>query len=210
MSSHESQVLRDGPTLEFYSRSGAAYTAAAPARANRFLATFLDMLRPHSRILELGCGGGRDAEAMIAAGHDVDPTDGSAEIASEAARRLGRQVRVMRFDELAETAAYDAVWASACLLHVPRDALPSVLRRVHEALKPGGLHFASYKAGDAEGRDRFGRYYNYLSADAASTAYAAAAPWDIRSITEYEGGSYDGSRVPWIAVVAQRQSIFTP
>ena len=58
-------------------------------------------------------------------------------------------------------AAYDGVWASACLLHVPRDELAGVLARIHRALKPEGLFYASYKVGHGDGRDSFGRYYNY-------------------------------------------------
>jgi SAM-dependent methyltransferase len=195
---------RDAATLDFYSRSADTYVASGPRGASRFLSTFLAMLRPNSRILELGCGGGRDAEAMFAAGFDVEPTDGTPEIAAEAAKRLGRQVRVMRFDELEVSAAYDAVWASASLLHVPRDALPDVLRRVFAALKPGGLHFASYKAGGAEGRDGFGRYFNYLSPADVARVYALSAPWSIESITEYQGGGYDGRPGPWVAIIARR------
>jgi SAM-dependent methyltransferase len=194
----------DAGTLDFYSRLGEGYTSAAPAGPCQFLSGFLERLKPRSRILELGCGSGRDSEAMIAAGHDVDPTDGSPEIAAEAARRLQRPVRVLRFDELAAVEAFDAVWANACLLHVPREVLPEVLRRVYGALKPGGWHFASYKSGGAEGRDRFGRYFNYLSSADATRAYEVSAQWTSLSIIEYQGGSYDGGRLPWIAVVAQR------
>jgi hypothetical protein len=82
---------------------------------------------------------------MIAAGFDVDPTDGTPEIARKAEERLGRCVRVMRFDELDAREVYDAIWASASLLHVPRSSLPEILAFVFEALKPRGLHFASYK-----------------------------------------------------------------
>ena len=68
-------------------------------------------------------------------------------MAAKAEARLGRPVKVMRFDELSEVETYDAVWANASLLHVPRGALGDVLALVFAALKPNGLHFASYKAG---------------------------------------------------------------
>ena len=45
------------------------------------------------------------------------------------------------------------MWANACLLHVPRDELAQVLSLIWRALKPGGAFFASFKTGDAEGRD---------------------------------------------------------
>ncbi len=139
---------------------------------------------------------------MLARGFELDATDGVPEIAHQAEERLGRPVRVMRFDELAAVEAYDGVWAHACLLHVPRPALPGILSRVFRALKPGGIHFANFKGGGREGRDTFGRYFNYLTADEVRAAYRRSAEWDILSLTEDLGGGYDGVRGPWIGITA--------
>jgi hypothetical protein len=98
----------------------------------------------------------------------------------------------------------DAIWASASLLHVPRSSLPQILARVFNALKPGGLHFASYKGGDAEGRDPYGRYFNYLSREDVTEAYRRSRPWEVVSVTEYLGGGYDGQQGPWVAVIVRR------
>lgn len=77
------------------------------------------------------------------AGFDMEPTDGTPEIARQAEERLARKVRVMRFDELDSSEDFDAVWANASLLHVPRPALAHILGLIFKALKPGGLHFAT-------------------------------------------------------------------
>jgi len=163
---------------------------------------FLARLRPGAGVLELGCGGGQDASLMLAAGFDVTPTDGSPGLAAEAEKRLGRPVRLMRFEELDAVAAYDAVWASACLLHVPEDALAGVLGSIRRALKPGGLFFASFKSGDGGDRDSLGRYYNFPSRTTLEAAYAAAGPWSEIVIDEGEGGGYDGVARTWLFVVA--------
>ncbi|AUX76865.1 SAM-dependent methyltransferase domain-containing protein [Sinorhizobium fredii] len=84
---------------------------------------------------------------MIARGFDVTPTDGSPELAAEAERLLGRPVGVVRFEELSWRERFDGIWAEACLLHVPRTALPDVLTRLLRALKFGGVLHASFKAG---------------------------------------------------------------
>ena len=110
----------------------------------------------------------------------------------------------MRFDELDATAEYDAVWAHAALLHVPRPALSSILSLVFRALKPGGVHFASFKGGDGGGRDAFGRYFNYLTVDDVRAAYSRAAAWEIQSITEHPGGAYGGGQERWIGITASR------
>ena len=191
-------------TLDFYSASAPIYLGSGTRGVSKHLSPFLGLLPPRARILELGCGGGWDAEAMIAAGFDVDPTDGTPEIAQKAEERLGRCVRVMRFDELEAREVYDAIWASASLLHVPRSSLSKILALVFEALKPGGLHFASYKGGGAEGRDRYGRYFNYLSREDITEAYRRSGPWKVVSVTEYLGGGYDGRQGPWVAVIVRR------
>lgn len=97
--------MHDEDTLAFYDREAAAYAGrkrGAPAR----LQAFLEQMRPRARILELGCGGGQDAELMIAAGFEVTPTDGSAGLggagagasrpsrAGDAVRGAGRRRRL--------------------------------------------------------------------------------------------------------------------
>ena len=195
----------DETTLRFYAKEAPVYAASGPGGTSRHLSAFLDRLEPGARILELGCGGGRDSEAMIARGFDVDPTDGVPEIAAQAEQRIGRPVRTMRFDELKAEESYDAVWAHASLLHVPRSDLPAILERIYRALKPGGFHFANYKGGGTEGRDGFSRYFNYLSREQLVEVYSAAAPWSFLEISEYQGGGYQDRQLgPWIAVTVQK------
>lgn len=195
----------DADTLAFYATEAPVYTASGKDGASRHLEPFLKLLPRGSSILELGCGGGYDAAFMIARGYAVDATDGVAAMAEKAAARIGRPVRVMRFDELDADGRYDAVVASASLLHVPRAALPAIVARVHRALKPGGWHLASFKGGGTEGRDRFGRYFNYLAVDEAQAAYQASGTWSRLAIEEGLGGGYDGVSGPWLTVTAQRQ-----
>ncbi|MDF1846306.1 MAG: class I SAM-dependent methyltransferase [Parvibaculaceae bacterium] len=172
---------------------------------SRYLHTFLDQLTVGAHILELGCGAGRDSEAMIAAGFHVDPTDGVPEIAAIAARRLQRDVGVMRFDELSASNEYDAVWANATLHHVPRNQLPSVIQSIFLALKPGGLHFANYKRGSADSRDAKDRHYSHLTLESLRELYSSAADWEIVSSLKYEGGEgCEGSNSPWVSITVRK------
>jgi len=194
----------DPATLAFYADNAASYAARDKGGPSRWLDAFLDDLPAGARILELGCGSGRDSTRMIARGFDVVPTDGSPAMAAEAEARLGRPVRAMRFDQLADCDAYDGVWANASLLHVPRGALADILALVFRALKPGGLHFASYKAGAEGRRDTHGRYYNYPDRLALIDTYARAGPWQDLSARDYVGGELGGAQVPWLGVTARR------
>lgn len=194
----------DAATLEFYDVHAPDYSAAGPGGTNRHLSGFIGSLPSNARILDLGCGSGRDAKAMLDAGFDVHATDGSRSMVRQAQIRLGQTVRIMRFDELESREEYDGVWASASLLHVPRPELPAILARIHRSLKIGGLHCASYKVGGAAGRDSVGRYFNYLQVEELIEAYSTSGRWQTISVLEYEGGGYESGSGPWVAITVRR------
>ncbi len=199
----------DAATIRFYRENAAEYVER-PQRSFARLHSFLAALPRGAKILELGCGSGRHSAEMIALGFDVRPTDGTPEMAAEAARRLGRPVETLRFDQLDEYERYDAVWASACLLHVPKADLEGVLARIWRALRPGGLFYASFKEGNADGRDILGRYYNYPSEDWLRACYRNSGSWSFRSIARSEGKGFDGTAATMMHLVVQKQAPTRP
>lgn len=194
----------DDNTLAFYDREAAAYAARRDAEGSRELEGFIAALSPGASVLDLGCGGGHDAQVMAEAGLRVTAVDGSPGLAAEASRRLGRKVRVLKFEDLTDERRYDAVWANASLLHVPIDGLHDVLGRVWRSLRPVGLLFASFKAGDGPGRDALGRYYNFPSAEQLEFLFRRAATWSELTIEQGKGGGYDGVERTWLLVRARR------
>lgn len=97
---------KDATTLDFYAVEAQAYAGRPREAEHRRIDRFVEGLTPGARILELGCGGGQDSAEMLARGFDVVPTDGSPELAAQAQQRLGRPVRVLLFEDLAETEAF--------------------------------------------------------------------------------------------------------
>jgi len=195
----------DPRTLDFYQTRGEEWAASHTLiRQSPWLDAFLDRLPPGAAILELGCGDGRDAERMIARGFDAHPSDGSPHMAALAGARLGREVPVMEFWQLEDVDRYDAAWCQASLLHAAEDELPGILVRIHRALRPGGLFWASFKGGTGEGRDEFGRFFSYLPADRLEAAYRVAAPWAELSPVTREGSSFGGQAIPWHEVTARK------
>jgi SAM-dependent methyltransferase len=193
----------DEATLQFYRRNAESYAAWAKAPSTRLIG-FLGLLPAAASILELGCGAGNHAAEILARGFALRATDGSPEMAEIASRRLNHPVTTMRFDELEENEAFDGVWASACLLHVPKEELAGVLTRIHRALKTGGVFYASYKAGDGDGRDSLGRYYNYVSAEWLRAAYAAAGRWQTISFDTNEIKSFDAAPATLLHLVMRK------
>jgi SAM-dependent methyltransferase len=193
----------DEETLQFYRTNAEAYAKREIAKRTR-LTRFLALLPPGGSILELGCGAGADSADMLARGFDVCPTDGSPEMASEASRRIGRPVETLLFHDLNKVEAYDGVWANACLLHVPRAELVQVLARIWRALKPAGHFYASFKAGETDGRDRLNRYYNYPSPDGLRANYAEAGSWSSLSIETGEVRGFDNELAAMLFVMARK------
>ena len=194
----------DDATLQFYRRNAEAYAEREITSRHARMAKFLALLPAGAAILELGCGAGADSAEMIARGYDVTPTDGSPELAEIASRKLGRPVDTLLFHDLKAVAAYDGVWANACLLHVPREQLAGVLALIHRALKPGGAFYASYKAGEDDGRDALDRYYNYPTEDWLRATYGEAGAWRDLSIETGKVRGFDDAMAEMLFVLARK------
>ncbi|HVQ67979.1 MAG TPA: class I SAM-dependent methyltransferase [Bradyrhizobium sp.] len=194
----------DEETLRFYRGNAEAYAKRTFTSRQARLIAFLALLPPRACILELGCGAGGDTAEMLTRGFDVRATDGSPEMAAVASRCLGRPVETLLFHDLDALEAYDGVWANACLLHVPRNELADVLRLIWRALKPEGVFYASYKTGDADGRDTLNRYYNYPSPDWLRTNYTSAGNWSSLEIETGEVLGFDNQWAKMLFVVARK------
>lgn len=113
---------------------------------------FLRHVPPGGRLLDAGCGVGRDALAFAECGYAVVAFDASAEMVRLARERVGGRAEVLRlrFEDVAWREEFDGVWACASLLHVPAEAFPNVARRLTAALRPGGTLYMSFKLGAGE------------------------------------------------------------
>ncbi|MBB3590342.1 SAM-dependent methyltransferase [Rhizobium sp. BK529] len=195
--------MSNNDTSAFYHDNAETYATRDRKPPTTRLDAFLAALPEQARILELGCGGGQDCAYMLSKGFEVTPTDGSAELARQAEKLIGRPVKVMGFEELAAYEEFDGVWAEASLLHVPRADLAGVLALIRNALKEDGIFHASFKAGTAEGHDGFGRYYNYPSREWLQDLLVAGG-WRDVTINEADGGGYDGKPTRWLYLAARK------
>lgn len=119
---------------------------------------------PPFTILDFGCGPGRDLKTFAALGHVPIGLEGAARFVEMARTDTGYEVWQQDFRELdLPRARFDGVFANASLFHVPSELLPTVLRQLHETLKPGGVLFSSNPRGKNEegwNRGRYGAYHD--------------------------------------------------
>jgi superfamily II DNA or RNA helicase/HKD family nuclease/SOS-response transcriptional repressor LexA len=127
-----------------------------------------------ARVLDAGCGSGRDAKAFAQAGFRVSAFDASPELASRASDHCGFAVDVRTFHEVDEVNAYDGIWCCASLLHVAPEEMHGIVSRLWAALAPGGVLYASFKRGTGT-RLHGGRHFT--DADESQVAeWLAALP----------------------------------
>ena len=205
MKSNHLAAGHDAETLQYYQTHADTFisgTASADMEATR--RRFLKELPPGARILDFGCGSGRDTKAFLEAGYQADAVDGSEAICRKTTELTGIPVRQMLFQELKAVNEYDGIWACASILHLPRTELIDVLQRISTALKPGGVLYTSFKYGTSEGI-RNGRYFTDFTEDTLK-AFLTQVPtlqvfdcWltqDVRSGRQEER---------WINILARRK-----
>ena len=151
-------------TLKYYAKNTEEFIASTlEADMSETQKKFLALLPKGAHILDLGCGSGRDSLCFLQKGFQVTAVDGSEELAKFASELIGQGVVVADFKDLVlPKASFDAIWASASLLHVHSEALPGILAKVIDLAKPGAIFYMSFKYGAYEG-ERTGRYYTDLN-----------------------------------------------
>ena len=152
-------------TIEYYNQNADMF--AQGTRLVDFMVVqerFAKMLPIGSRILDFGCGSGRDTKYFLEKGYRVEATDGSAELCKLASVFAGIEVNEMLFQDLDVSGKYEGIWACSSILHLSKKELLPVIRKMCDALKDNGVIYTSFKYGDFEG-ERNGRYFTDFTED---------------------------------------------
>ncbi len=198
--------LATARTLAHYDENAADFERATQDHdVSQNLATLIRHIEGPApwTILDLGCGPGRDLKAIAAMGHVAVGLDGSEAFVRRAREATGAKVLQQNFSALdLPGGAFDGIYANASLQHVPRAVLPDVLRRLHDALKPGGVLFASIPRGDNEegwNGERYGVYHDL----AAWRGFVGAAGFvELEHFYRPAGRPFDEQR--WLASAWRR------
>lgn len=150
-------------TLEWYNRNAIYFSEdTANLEFSENQNVFVSYLNKGAKILDFGCGAGRDSKMFMKNGFDIDAVDGSSVLCENASYYIGIPVKEMLFQELNVDCVYDGIWACASLLHLNYEELKDVFPKIHKALKDDGVFYASFKYGEFEGI-RNGRYFTDMS-----------------------------------------------
>lgn len=164
----------------------------------------LQHLPPRPRILDVGCGPGRDMAWFEAREALVTGIDVSAEMLARAGKRTRGPLAQMDMRKLNFAAAsFDAVWAIASLLHIPKAEAPTVVSEFRRVVRTGGAVAVAVKRGTGEewvqshGGQRFFAYYEPSELEA------------LLSLADLNAESLDtapGLDCEWLLALAQPSS----
>ncbi len=166
-------------------------------------ADFAALVTSKGRVLDAGCGSGRDTVALAKLGFQVTPIEASAKLAALAAAHTGLPVEVMTFHQIAWRETFDGVWACASLLHVPRADLPVAVRRLRDALVPGGILWMSFKYG-AQERQANGRHFTDLDEAGAHPLIAEVGGMGLIWLKVTDDARADRPGERWLGVLCRR------
>lgn len=103
------------------------------------------------RMLDLGCGPGRDSLFFKSSGLSVFSVDLSENMA-KSSKKKGLDAIIMDMEHMGfKDKSFDGVWAYTSLLHVPKQKIDDVLISIYNVLKDGGVLFLAMKEGNFEG-----------------------------------------------------------
>ena len=200
---HRPELVRQ--THDYYERNAEAYSRATlnPRKSTRH-ELFLAGLPESARILDAGCGAGRDSAIFLRQGYDVSAFDASSALCRLSSKLTGLAIQRLRFQEFDDIEKYDGVWANASLLHVPRVELPDCISRLTRSLKPGGLMYMSFKHGSGERVAPDGRFFTDLTSADLRSLIDGMEGTEIERLWSAAGTDVYGEPTRWVHALIRK------
>jgi SAM-dependent methyltransferase len=122
------------------------------------LLPFLELLKPKSRVLDLGCGSGMDLFYLKRSGHEGVGLEASPKLVEIArAQNPGTEILEKNFLFLSlKEADWDGIWANGSLHHYDSEMVQRVVASCFRGLKTGGTLGVVLFEGDESFEDREG------------------------------------------------------
>jgi SAM-dependent methyltransferase len=196
---------KEALTVEHYEMNAASFWQGTKDHdVSQNIQAFLSALPKEKslNILDIGCGPGRDLHHFKSLGHNPIGLDGSEKFCEMAQQYSGCETLHQNFSNIDISAfQFDGVFANASLFHVPKNILPNVLNKIHDALTTQGILFMSNPRGSGElwqGQ----RYGHYMELDTSQTFIEQAGFKILHHYYRPEG--QPRAQQPWLAIVCQR------
>lgn len=154
-------------TVDFYNKSAVKWTVDHVGHKGSFRDMMVLKFKKFlidGKILEIGSGPGIDAKKLVDVGFDYVGTDASEEFV-KLAKELNPDIKflTMSIEELDfPKNTFDGFWTSATLLHIPKNKIDLVLKKIKNVCKIGSIGLITLKEGQGEiEEERTGRWFSF-------------------------------------------------
>lgn len=200
-------------TLRYYSDNAAHVAERYESVVSDLSAHFADSFSKGGKVLDIGCGSGRDLAVLHKLGFDcygVDPVLEFVEIAQRLHPELENRIALGKLPDLQVpfNGNFDGVLCSAVLMHIDIEQLPATATAIRSCLKVGGrlLYSVPSKRTDVVGsnRDLNGRLFIPDQAVRLNSLFSNIGFTEIASWTNSDSMGRDS--VEWVSVLLELQT----
>jgi cyclopropane fatty-acyl-phospholipid synthase-like methyltransferase len=198
-------------TLNYYDENAdslaSCYESAAVSELQKLL---IQTFPKNFKLLEIGCGSGRDAAFMAKNGYEVIAIDGSTKIINEA-KKLHPQLKDKLFsktlpNDLCFDEKFDGIYSIATLMHLSKDNLKKSVSRIYNLLNENGRLLMSISLFrddiDENGFDGKGRFFLVLNFEEWVALLESHGFKNIKTSINGDGLGRDGMK--WLTLIAQK------
>lgn len=195
-------------TLDYYNKNSEEYfNSTLNVDMTNTYKPFLKLVPKDGKILDLGCGSGRDSMNFMKLGYEVTAVDGAKELAKRASVLLGKEVIVSTFEELELKEKFHGIWACASLLHIKREDLKTVLNNLYNNLDDNGVFYMSFKYGEKEYVDDKNRYFNCFTDESIISFINENTKYNILGLYITEDKLGRVNEVKWVNLICNKKSV---
>lgn len=165
---------------------------------------FLFFVPDGGKILDLGCGSGRDSLYFMNNGYDIFAIDGSEEMVAHTKKYIGDRVQLATFESYNTEQTFDGIWALASLLHVDRENIEGIIRKYSSLLNDKGVFFMSFKNREEDYR-KDGRFFTCFTEDGLVGLIGDIQDIELVKVMHTVDVREDRPDEKWISVIVRRK-----
>ncbi|MBN2794532.1 MAG: class I SAM-dependent methyltransferase, partial [Clostridia bacterium] len=164
--------------------------------------SFIPYMKPSGKLLDLGCGSGRDSNYFSKMGYEVVSVDGSWKMVEHCKNILTNEVILSTFEAYVPQSEFDGIWASASLLHVKKEHVKEIMVKYIRYLKVNGVFYCSFKS-DQVDFEEDGRFFTCFTLEEMEILLHNIP--HIKVLTLKYSKSLQNRGFRWLNIILQKQ-----